>query len=186
VRRISVVGSSGSGKSTLARGLADRLGLAHIELDAIFHQPNWQGLASDEFRRQVAARLAGAPNGWVVCGNYSAVRPDLWNAADTIVWLDLPRHVVIRRVTVRTIRRVVSREELWNGNREPWSNLYRWDPESNVIRWSWTRHPILRHRYAAAMLDPQWAHLRFVRLCHASDVELALSVPDANRTPRMY
>ncbi len=174
MQRISVIGSSGSGKTTLARNLADRLGLVHIELDAIFHQPNWQGLAPEEFRRRLSARLADAPDGWVVCGNYSAVRNEVWAQADTVVWLDLPRHVVMRRVTKRTIRRVVTREELWNGNREPWSNLYQWDPARNVIRWAWTRHPVLRARYAAAMVDPRWAHLHFVRLCSQADVDLVV------------
>jgi adenylate kinase family enzyme len=49
VKRIVVVGSSGSGKTTLARALAGELGLAHVELDAIFHQPGWEPLADDEF-----------------------------------------------------------------------------------------------------------------------------------------
>ena len=64
-----------------------------------------------------------AGDGWVVDGNYSAVRDLVWDRADTVVWLDLPRLVVVRRITTRSIRRVVRREELWNGNRERWRNL---------------------------------------------------------------
>ena len=59
-----------------------------------------------------------AGDGWVVDGNYSVVRDLVWDRADTVVWLDLPRLVVVRRITTRSIRRVVWREELWNGNRE--------------------------------------------------------------------
>jgi len=44
VRRVSVVGVSGSGKTTVARALAARLGVPHVELDAIYHQPGWTGL----------------------------------------------------------------------------------------------------------------------------------------------
>lgn len=38
-RRIVVKGSSGSGKSTVADELARRLGVPHIELDALHHGP---------------------------------------------------------------------------------------------------------------------------------------------------
>ena len=38
--------------------------------------------------------------------------------ADTVVWLDLPRRIWLPRLVVRTMRRGVTREELWNGNRE--------------------------------------------------------------------
>ena len=53
MQRVSVVGNSGSGKTTLARQLAGRLGVAHVELDAIFHQPDWQELPAADFRAAV-------------------------------------------------------------------------------------------------------------------------------------
>src|SRR6266571_7794353 len=81
VRRVSVVGSSGSGKSTLASELAARLHVPHVELDAIFHQPGWTPLPEEEFTAAVAAAVAA--DGWVVDGNYSAVRPLVWARADT-------------------------------------------------------------------------------------------------------
>ena len=53
---------------------------------------------------------------------------------------------------------------IWNGNKEPWSNLYSFDPKKSIIAWSATRHGVYRRRYGEAEDDPRWAGLRFVRL----------------------
>jgi adenylate kinase family enzyme len=162
VQRVSVVGTSGSGKSTVARELALVLGVPHLELDGVFHQPGWKQLPEVEFRRVVGAAVAA--DGWVMDGNYSAVRPLIWARADTVVWLDLPKRTVMRQVVWRTVRRAVTRQELWNGNREPLRSLLTWVPEESIISWAWHNHAKFRDRYGAAAADPANAHLAFVRL----------------------
>ena len=67
------------------RGLAGALDVRHVELDSIFHQPGWTELPDGEFRRRVGVELAA--DGWVVDGNYAAVRDVVWAAADTVVWM---------------------------------------------------------------------------------------------------
>lgn len=163
-----MVGCPGSGKSTLGRRLAAHLDVPHVELDGIFHQPGWNELPRHEFRARVGGEAAAA--GWVIDGNYSAVRDLVWARADTVVWIDLSRQRIMPRVIARTIRRVLTRQALWNGNREPWANLYRWD-DKNIIRWAWDRHPIYRQRFASAMADPAFAHLHFVRLTTPAEVD---------------
>ncbi|MDZ7678189.1 MAG: hypothetical protein U5K29_06535 [Acidimicrobiales bacterium] len=164
MRRVSVVGTSGSGKSRLARRIAAAIGAPWIELDAAHHQRGWEPIDPERFLVEVDRATSG--DRWVVDGNYRAVvcEGPVWERADTVVWLDLPRRTVMRQIVVRTVRRTVTREELWNGNREPLSNLWRWDPERSVIRWAWTRHHALRRRYLEAMADERWAHLDFVRV----------------------
>ena len=173
VRRVSVVGVSGAGKTTLGRRLAERLEVPYVELDSIFHQPGWQELGREEFRRRVAEVVAG--DGWVVDGNYSPVQDLVWARADTVVWLDLPRPLVMRRIVARTLRRTLTREELWNGNREPLLAPLRLDPERNMIRWSWVNHGKYAERYGGAMADPANGHLRFVRLRTPAEVDALLA-----------
>ena len=176
VRRVSVVGNSGSGKSTLARELAASLGMPHIELDSVFHQPGWKPLPKDEFQRLVAARTS--EDSWVIDGNYSAVRPIVWAQADTVVWLDLPRRTVMRQVAWRTVRRAVTRQELWNGNREPLANFLSWVPEKSIISWAWHNHAKYRTRYGTAAADPANAHLTFIRLTSRREITRFLADPD--------
>lgn len=184
MRRISVVGNSGSGKTTLARALAAQLGLEHVELDGLFHGPGWTQPEPEVFRQRVADALDSATSGWVACGNYSAVRePVVWPRADTVVVLDLPKRVVMRQVVGRTLRRVLRREVLWNGNREPWRNLYAWDPQQNIIRWAWTRHDVNHQRYRDAAADPANDHLGFVFLTSRTAVTEFLEDAGGPSTP---
>jgi adenylate kinase family enzyme len=179
VRRVSVVGNSGSGKSTFAKALAARLDVEHVELDAIFHLPDWGELPLDQFRAQVAEQVAS--DGWVIDGNYETVQDLVWARADTVVFLDFPRRVVMRRVVTRTITRTATRKELWNGNREPWSNLVSTDPERSIIAWAWKMHSTYQARYEAAEQDPSNAHLHFIRVRSPADARALLQHVDANR-----
>ncbi len=173
MRRVAVVGNSGVGKSTVAARLARHLRVPHVELDAIFHLPDWRELPEDDFRAAVTAATAG--DGWVVDGNYRAVRDLVWSRADTVVWLDLPRALVMRRITLRTVGRMVTRRPLWNGNRERLRNVLSTDPERSIILWSWTKHAEYRRRYATDMSDPRWSQLTFVRLTSTRAIERFLA-----------
>ncbi len=133
-----VQGTSGSGKSTLAAALANTFAVPYLELDNIFQQPNWTPLELGEFRRQ-AGSFVEQPR-WVVDGNYSQVRDIIWPRATSIVIIDLPRRIVMTRVIKRTFLRILKREQLWNGNRESWSNALSRDPLRNIVLWSWNTH----------------------------------------------
>ena len=164
MERISVVGCTGSGKTTMTRSLATSLGIPHLELDSVYHQPGWTPLPDDEFLSTVDSFTS--QDRWVVDGNYHSpgVLDLAWSRADTVVWLDPPKRVVMSQVTRRTLNRGVRRQELWNGNRESLWNLTKWDPEKNIIRWAWTRFEPTRARYESRTTDPQWSHLDVIHL----------------------
>ena len=182
MRRVSVVGTSGSGKSTLAAALAVALGADFLELDSVYHQAGWEPLPTSEFRRRVASVVAGER--WVIDGNYSKVRDLVWGRADTVVWLDLPRRTVMRRIIWRSFRRAAGRVELWNGNRERWRNLFTLDKEESVISWAWQTHAANRVKYEAAMADPGNGHLRFVRLARPAAVRRFLRAASRSASGR--
>ena len=86
----------------------------------------------------------------------------------SVVWLDLPRRTVMRRIIRRSACRVAGRAELWNGNRGL-AQLLTWNEQESVISWAWHHDPIYRQRYAAAANDPGNAHLTFNRIATSAD-----------------
>ena len=109
--------------------------------------------------------------GWVVDGGYSVVSDIVWGRADTVIWVDPPRHRLMRQLVPRTLRRMATGTELWNGNRERWRYLFR--REESVLLFAWTNHRRLRARYESAQAEPENAHLTFVRL-HTPEERAAL------------
>ena len=112
-----IASASGCGKTTVGRTLAVRLGVPFVELDSLNHGPGWTEATAAELRARVEPIVATEE--WVVDGGYRGKLGDLvLEAADTVVWLDLPRRQWLPRLVRRTIARIVRREELWGGNRE--------------------------------------------------------------------
>ena len=158
-RRIAVVGSSGSGKTTLASQISNRLGVPRIELDALHWEPNWKEAPTDIFRERVSLALRG--DDWVIDGNYGKARDIIWSRAQSIVWLDYPLPLVLARVIRRSVRRIVTQEELWSGNREDWNALFGRD---SLILWVINNHPKHRRDYPRLLKCPEYAHLSLARL----------------------
>jgi len=159
---LCVVGNSGSGKSTFSRALAHKLGYPHLELDGIAHQASWRMIDPGEFRARVGAFIDANPT-WIIEGGYELVRELVWSHAQQMIWLDPSRFENMRAVVWRTLRRSITCEVLWNGNREPWSNLYSLDPDKSVIAWAWVKHPERRALYNHTIDDPRWKHLTWTR-----------------------
>ena len=141
--RVVIVGTSGAGKSTLARDLSRRLDAACVELDALHWGPDWTEAAPEVLRARV--REALSVERWVVDGNYLHLRDLVWPLADTIVWLDYERSVVMRRVIWRTLRRSLRREVLWSGNRE---SIVRAFGRDSIVKWAWETFDDRRATYS--------------------------------------
>ncbi len=114
-RRVAVAGVSGSGKTTLAQQIAHLIGAEHIEIDALYHGPEWEPRPS--FIEDVRALVA--TDTWTIEWQYNDARALIAERAHLLVWLDLPFWcTTFPRVVRRTLCRRLRREVLWNGNVE--------------------------------------------------------------------
>lgn len=170
--RIAVIGTSGSGKSTFAARLAQMRAVPFIELDLINWRPGWHDRAEQEpdaFKADVAAALS-APE-WTLAGNYGLVREMVWAAATHVVWLDLPRSVVMRQVIVRSFQRALSGRDVFPGCREDWTRMLE---REHPVRWAWDTYARRKASYAARFEDPAFAHLTRLRVCSRAEADACL------------
>jgi adenylate kinase family enzyme len=168
VRRVAVIGSaSGSGKTTFGRALAATLGVPFHELDALHHGPNWTEATAEELRAKVEPLVAG--DAWVIDGGYMGKLGLLVvEAADTVVWLDLPVRVWLPRLLRRTVHRIRHREELWSGNRESIRGAF-------LGRDALIPYSLRMHRHAARDYPARLAQLPVVRLRTQEEIDRFLA-----------
>jgi adenylate kinase family enzyme len=158
--RIAVVGVTGAGKTTTAARLARAMDLPHIELDALHWQPGWVMIEREPFRHLVTQALSRPA--WITDGNYRKARDLIWARATTLVWLDYSLPVILWQLTQRTLKRIFTREELWNGNRETLRGAFF--SKDSLFLWAVQSYPKQRLEYRRDLASPEYAHLQMVRL----------------------
>jgi len=159
-----VVGTIGSGKTTFARKASVILEVPHIELDSLHWEPNWVAAPDDIFRERVKQSLQS--DSWVVDGNYHQVRDIVWSRADTVVWLDYRFRTILSHLTIRTLRRIYTHEQLWNGNKEHIRGLLS---RNSVFLWAFRTYRRRRRQYPELLSMPENSHLTVVRLRSPSE-----------------
>jgi len=175
-RRIVIGGVSGNGKTTLGRRLALKLGVPFTELDALMHQPGWVPAETETFRLEVEA-VMDASDGWVLDGMYQGQLGDLvLRRADTLVWLDQPLPLVLARLVRRVVKDIVTKRDLFNGNRQTWR--FAFFTRDSLISFAIKSHFKRRREWPAAIGAPP--NLEIVRLRSPREVErwLECQAPD--------
>lgn len=167
MNRVLLIGGPGGGKSTLARTLGATLNLPVVHLDQIWWMPGWVELGIEAFLPKLDAVLAGER--WIIDGNYTQTLERRIPRADTVVWIDQPRHLCFRRALWRAMTQLGrAREDMAPGCPE------RIDLE--FFRYIWTFKEE-RDAEIAHALDARGRHARLVRL--RSDREIAAFVAGA-------
>jgi adenylate kinase family enzyme len=165
-RKIAVVGVSGNGKTTVARKAAARLGVPYVELDALCHLPGWREASDDDFRRDVGAAMRS--DGWVLDGTYEHKLGDfVYQHANTVVWLDQPLPLVLFRLVRRAVRDIVTKRDLFNGNRQTWRLAFF--TRDSLVSWAIKSH--FRRRRSWPEKFARMPQLQLVRLRSPREVE---------------
>lgn len=137
--------------------------------------------APQVLRERVDAATAGAA--WVVDGSYGAVRDIVWSRADTVVWLDPPLWRILPRLFTRTVRRIRTGEELWNGNRETFRGAFL--SRDSLFIWVLKTQRRRARLYLSELGRPEFAHLGVHRFRQPGDAERWLEAQRSPLAPRI-
>ncbi len=170
MHRIVIIGATGSGKTTLGRRLAEKMDIPAVDLDDIHWLPGWQTRDVEEARRLIDA--ATQKPAWTVSGNYGKLQDIFWPRADTMIWLDYPFVLVFFRLLRRSIRRIVDRQAICNGNFETWPKFLS---KESVMIWLFQSFRRRKRENGRIFSNPdQYPHLTLIRFQHPKETELWL------------
>ncbi|WP_415890965.1 shikimate kinase [Neptuniibacter sp. SY11_33] len=112
MRKVAVFGKPGSGKSTLSKALAKVTGLPLHQLDSLFYQQSGEPVTREIFDKTHEDILAS--DSWIIdgLGPLGAFKKRL-DAADTLVYIDLPYLTSYWLVTKRLLKGLFIKPEGW-------------------------------------------------------------------------
>jgi adenylate kinase family enzyme len=99
MKRVLILGPSGSGKSTLGEKLGRILDIPIIHLDQHYWKPNWVYTPKDEWGAKVNDLIKS--ESWIMDGNYTSTLRLRVSAADTVIFINIPRRLSYLRIFTR-------------------------------------------------------------------------------------
>jgi adenylate kinase family enzyme len=143
MNKIALIGSGGSGKSTMAAKMGEKLNIKVWHLDRLLWKPNWTPTNREE-QNQILEELIRKEN-WIIDGNYNSTLDIRLKAADTIIFLDLPRYICVFRVFKRMVKyRNQTRPDMREGCNEK--------VDFKFLKWVWD-YPINKRPNVLAKLE---------------------------------
>jgi adenylate kinase family enzyme len=154
MKRIAIIGSGGAGKTTLALALERKTGIPALHLDRLYWKAGWVATAPEDWLK-IQGNLLERPR-WIIDGNYGSTLDMRLAAADTVVFLDMPRLLCLWRALKRGLRYAGrSRPDMTEGCPERVTGEF--------LRWIWRypleRRPVILEKLAA-LKDKRVVRLR--------------------------
>ena len=119
-RRILIYGVTGSGKTTMAARMSELTGIPWTEVDTLTWEPGWVE-AQKEIQIERIQTICDRDE-WILDSAYGKWLDIPLQRVELIIGLDYPRWLSLRRLVVRTLKRIRTGEEICNGNFETWKN----------------------------------------------------------------
>ncbi len=172
--RVILFGPRASGTSSVSSQLSRSLDLTHIEFDRLSRNRDGSFVSHVEFA-SVLKEVVQQPR-WVAEGDFlegidQLAEPIFWPLATTAIWLDLPFLVTVRRLIARSYRRVVKKEEMWDGMQDNKYSLLKRVASGNAIR----AYRYTKKAYPQLLERPEYSHLELLHLKSQDEVDDLLS-----------
>jgi len=121
MRKVAVFGNAGGGKSTLARNLAELTRLPLYPLDLMQFKAGGGEVPREQYLAAHADLLRR--DAWIIDG-YGCLASawERFAAADTLIYVDLPRFTHYRWVTKRLIKAMFVKPEGWPEKSPMWAS----------------------------------------------------------------
>ena len=109
-KRIYILGIYGSGKTYLAKKLSKKLKIKHYELDSIKYKHKFDIERSVSERKFLVKKIANKKT-WIIEGTWTTYVLPVFNKADLIIFLNIPKYVLYFRVISRYFRRLFHKQK---------------------------------------------------------------------------
>ena len=122
IKKIHIVGIYGSGKSTLAKRLGNIFGYKVYDLDEIKYKRKYDNVRSVKERLKIVKDIS-KKNSWITEGAWLDYATDLYKSADLVVFLEIPKRVLYRRILFRFFKRKFHKEKYISNNLRSTKNI---------------------------------------------------------------
>jgi adenylate kinase family enzyme len=162
MKRVVVIGTTGSGKTTMAKRVAEAIGCTAFDIDDFHWQPGWVERMPEEMIELFREALKA--DKWTLAGNHSRTRDFTWAQADTVIWLNYSFWVVFPRLLWRTIKRVVTKEEVMPGCVETFQSQFL--IKDSLLVWFFQTFWKRKKEYPEIINQDKYQHLTVLEFKH--------------------
>lgn len=128
--KVLIVGTVGTGKTTLAKELSKKYDIKYYEIDSIVHDDEDKGRKRTEEEQNEIIKSINNGEDWIIEGVLRSNLRYLLDAADRVIYLDVPKKKRDRRIFLRFVKQKLKLEAVnYKPTFEMLWMMYRWSKD---------------------------------------------------------